>query len=172
VTESENKKVSRVARRKEAISKLRANTALFAVLKYGLILGLIAAVWFSPIRPWFVSLRFVTNRINDFRDIVGMPPMGESADGKEEIKPTNLPEYVGRFRMRQGVVLNIELAGDRLNITVPNEKPTPMRATSREEFSFSYRGIEKKVEFVFGEERGPTHLMLGLEGAPKKWTRL
>ncbi len=172
VSESEHKKQARGAKRKEAWSKLRANTQLYAVLKYGLILAVIAAVWFSPIRPWFVSIPFVTSRINDFRDIFGMQPMGEVAGEVKEIKPANLPEYVGRYRMKQGVVLSIEQAGDILNITVPDGSPTPMRATSREEFFFSHQGIEKRVLFVFGEEGGPTELMLGLEGSPKKWEKM
>ena len=85
VSESEHNKQIALARRREKIDKIRQNRELFAVIKYTIILGIIIGVWYSPIRPWFISIPFVHNRINDFRDIAGMKPLPEP--GAEEATP-------------------------------------------------------------------------------------
>jgi hypothetical protein len=84
ISENEQKKQDAANKRAERIDKIRANKTLFAILKYGLIIGFILGLWFSPLRPWFASIPFVHKRINEFREIVGKEPLPDPSGSGEE----------------------------------------------------------------------------------------
>jgi len=170
VSETEHKKADRKQKRLAAWAKLRANKELYAVLKYGLILAALVALWFSPIRTWFVEIPFVTKRINDFRDIFGMEPLAGTgaADRKEALTPQELDKYVGRYR-NEGKVLNMRKEGSTLRIDFPDGTTSPLTGQSPTSFTAV---IEGPASFNLNEGGFPVSMQLRWSGKSRRWERL